>query len=110
MYSVFLVLPKTTLQEGEGEMVIQLAMVSIFVRLGAKKNIFVKWRLNRLHPSLKLFLTRQLRIHLMYTTIFLLSEGQPRALNFTPSTLADIEREGKWDSTEASYNSLYLTF
>ena len=108
MYSVFLVLPKTTLQEGEGEMVIQLAMVSIFVRLGAKKNIFVKWRLNRLHPSLKLFLTRQL--HLMYTTIFLLSEGQPRALNFTPSTLADIEGEGKWDSTEASYNSLYLTF
>ena len=40
MYSVFLVLQKTTLQEGEGEMVIQLAMVSIFVRLGAKKKHF----------------------------------------------------------------------
>lgn len=92
---------------GEGEMVIQLLMVSILVRLGTKIRIFVKWRLNRLCPSLKLVLPRPL--NLMYTTVFLPGEGQQRALNFTPIHLGRKKGEGGRDSTEASYNSLYLT-
>lgn len=114
MNSVFLVLPQTSLEAlGELEMVIQLANGKHFCQARCKNTHFCEVTSKQTLSALEALFTFNYSLLLMYTTVFLPSEGsegQQRMLNFTPSTLA---KKGKKESGIAQRQvitrSLYLT-
>ena len=101
MYSVFLVLLQTTLEEGREKWSFNWWWSGKVQKI----RIFIKWHLNRLCPSLGLFLPRLLHFNVHHS---LFTQWKPtKSKKFHSNYFGKKNsREGKWDSSEACYNSV----